>query len=140
MRPLSVNAGYKKILLSHPPGVKWEAKNAITVFKAWNIFLSVHIIEEITKHTIIYQRKMSQKCSWESDVRDSNWEEIKALLRLHDRNSQIFISKHTVCTFSWLTQPLLKYFGYFGAALSFIVIMYSEYNQSHHHLFSLQSQ
>lgn len=69
-------------IVVHLPGVKGEARNATTILEAWSLFFPDVVIEEITKHTNIRLRKIRQNYNRESDVIDTNVEEIKALIGL----------------------------------------------------------
>lgn len=69
-------------IVLHLPGVKGPARDAKSILEAWKLFFPDVVIEDITHHTNIRLRKIRQNYQRESDVLDTNAEEIKALLGL----------------------------------------------------------
>lgn len=72
----------RRNIVIHPPGVLGEAKDATTILEAWNLFFPFDVLEQITLHTNSRLHKIRTNYSRESDVRDTNVEEIKALIGL----------------------------------------------------------
>nr|CAD7448548.1 unnamed protein product [Timema bartmani] len=69
-------------IVIHPPGVKRTAQHAKTVYESWCLFFPDNVLEDIVRYTNDRLRKLRTNYTRESDVVDSNIDEIKALIDL----------------------------------------------------------
>lgn len=72
----------RRNLVSHLPGVKNVARNAKTPFECWKLFFPDYIIELIVQCTNNCLRLKREHFARERDCKDTNFDEINALLGL----------------------------------------------------------
>nr|CAD7406915.1 unnamed protein product [Timema poppensis] len=71
-------------IVIHPLGVKRTAQHAKTVYESWCLFFPDNVLEDIMQFTNDHLRKLRTNYTRESDVVDSNIDEIKALIGLDE--------------------------------------------------------